>query len=245
MVRVAFGRRVFAPSWPMTLLTVLLCAAFVALGRWQWRRGEHRAAEWAAFARGADRALPDPGDFATLPAFQRIRVSGQLDAEHQFLLDNRTHAGRAGYEVLTPLALEDGRVLLVDRGWVAFTGYRARLPDVRLEAPGIVTLTGRIDTLPAAGLALGRMPPDRVGPWPRVTSYPQMGELAQALGHALAARILLLDPQAPFGYVRDWQPPGLSPARHWSYAVQWWGFAATLFVIWVVLSSRESARVAR
>src|SRR3974390_1575293 len=128
MVRVAFGRRVFAPSWPMTLLTVVLCLAFVALGRWQWRRGEHRAAEWAAFARGADRALPDPGDLTALPRFQRIRVSGQLDAEHQFLLDNRTHAGRAGYEVLTPLSLADGRVLLVDRGWVAFTGYRARLP---------------------------------------------------------------------------------------------------------------------
>ena len=42
---------------------------------------------------------------------------------------------------------------------------------------------------------------------------------------------------APLGYVRDWQPPGLPPIRHFSYAVQWWGFAVTLVVIWVILSA--------
>jgi cytochrome oxidase assembly protein ShyY1 len=145
--------------------------------------------------------------------------------------------------VLTPLSLDDGRVLLVDRGWVAFTGSRARLPDVRLRADPPLTVTGRLDNLPVAGLALGRMPPHDNDPWPKVTSYPSMGELASAYGHALEPRIVLLDPGAPLGYVRDWQPPGLPPIRHFSYAVQWWGFAVTLVVIWVILSApRRPAR---
>jgi len=229
----------------MTVLTAALCVLFVHLGRWQWDKGLWRQAEWDAFARGADRALAlGARDPAALPRFQRIELTGVFDVTHQFLLDNRTHAGQAGYEVLTALVLADGRELLVDRGWVPFNGYRSHLPDVSLHAPGPLTITGRIDDLPAPGLAFGRMPPAAGAHWPKVTSYPDMGQLATALGHALPARIVLLDPSAPFGYVRDWQPPGLSPARHLSYAVQWWGFAVTLIIIWAVLSAPKIPRAA-
>jgi surfeit locus 1 family protein len=68
-----------------------------------------------------------------------------------------------------------------------------------------------------------------------------MKQLARALGSPLAARIVLLDPGASFGYVRDWQPPGMLPARNLAYAVQWWGFALTLIIIWGVLSAPRSA----
>jgi cytochrome oxidase assembly protein ShyY1 len=44
--------------------------------------------------------------------------------------------------------------------------------------------------------------------------------------------------------VRDWQPPGMSPLRHLSYAIQWWCFAALALVIFAVLSVRR-ARAAR
>jgi surfeit locus 1 family protein len=222
----------------MTALAAAFCVLFVHLGRWQWDKGLRRQAEWDAFARGADQALVlgsrDPTELAR---FQRVEVTGSFDARRQFLLDNRVHAGQAGYEVLTPLVLADGRDLLVDRGWVPFTGSRDRLPDVDFSARGPVTLTGRVDELPAPGLALGRMPPSPGSHWPKLTSYPDMNQLAAALGHALPGRILLLDPKAPFGYARDWQPPGMSPLRNLSYAVQWWGFALTLIVIWAVLSA--------
>jgi surfeit locus 1 family protein len=238
IVRVRVGRRLFAPSWRMTVLTVLLTALFVRLGEWQWHKGILRDAEWKAFARGADRAVPLAGErLDKLPRFQRVEVSGRLDGMHQFLLDNRIHAGEAGYEVLTPLMLADGHVLLVDRGWVPFTGYRARLPDVHLEAADVVRLTGRIDSLPSPGLAQGRAAPPPGTQWPKVTAYPSMRELSVALGQQLPERILLLDAQAPYGYVREWQPPGMAPARHLSYAIQWWGFAFALIVIWAVLSS--------
>ena len=65
-----------------------------------------------------------------------------------------------------------------------------------------------------------------------------MTQLAAALGVPLGARILLLDPAAPFGYVRAWQPPGLAPLRHFSYAVQWWSFALATLVLWVIMSRR-------
>jgi len=232
------GKR-FAPALSFTLVALVLAALFVRLGVWQWQRGEERAAAATRFARGAETVLElgtrDPGE---TPLYQRIGVEGELDTIHQFLLDNRTFEGRAGYEVLTPLRRADAPALLVDRGWVPFTGSRARLPDVTVTAGGPLRLTGRVAVLPSPGLASGRAAPAGTGPWPKVTSYPDMAQLAGALGQPLSSRILLLDPAAPDGYVRAWQPPGLPPLRHFSYAVQWWSFALATLVLWAVLSRR-------
>jgi surfeit locus 1 family protein len=240
IVSFPIGARRFAPSWLMTLLTIALGVLFFRLGQWQWDRGVHRQAEWDAFARGADAPLPlGAQNLDSLPRFQRISVAGSWDAAHQFLIDNRSHGGLPGYEVLTPLQLSDGRSLLVDRGWVAFTGSRARLPVIRIDQPAPVSLTGRLDNLPAGGLAFGHAAPSNDALWPKVTSFPTLAELSAALGRKVQPWMLLLDPMSPDGFVRDWQPPGLSPLRHWSYAIQWWGFAVTLAIIWGIMSARR------
>jgi surfeit locus 1 family protein len=232
------------PAWPLTVLALVLCIAFAGLGRWQMHRAQARQAQWDAFARGADQILPlGEAKLESVARFARVSLTGHLGPDRQFLLDNRSHGGAPGYEVLTPLELADDRVVLVDRGWVAFTGSRARLPDISFAPQERVTLMGRVDDLPSAGLAFGRAPPALAGSWPRLTAYPSMPELSRALGRTLETRILLLDPGAADGYVRDWQPPGLPPARHWGYAIQWWCFAAALVVLWIVLAVRR-ARVA-
>jgi len=236
--------RVFTPSLGLTLLIVALCAAFVSLGRWQWHRGDLRQAQWQAFARGADRAVPlGSQSLAALPRFQRITATGRFDPQHQFLLDNITHGEAAGYEVLTPFQLTNGREVLVDRGWVPFTGYRDRLPDIAFESGDARPIIARVDELPVAGLALGKAAPQADASWPKLASYPDMPQLAAVLGRRLEPRILLLDPGAPDGYLREWQPPGLPPLRHWSYALQWWAFAVAAVVIWFVLSWRKAPKV--
>jgi surfeit locus 1 family protein len=234
------GRIVFAPSPGLTALTVVLCALFVFLGRWQWHRGNDRQAAWDRFARGADTIVPlGAQHLSSVAQFQRVSLQGRYDESHQFLLDNRSYEGRPGYEVLTPLLRAAGDIALVDRGWVPFSGSRARLPGVAIQSHGEVTVTGRVAKLPSAGLASGRAPPLREGPWPKVTSFPTMNELSAAFGAPLEQPIVLLDPHAPDGYVRDWHPPGLEPARHYSYAIQWWTFGAVLLFLWVRLSLRK------
>ena len=88
-------------------------------------------------------------------------------------------------------------------------------------------------------LALGHAGPAADAVWPKVTSYPTLAELAVALRHPVEPWMLQLDPAGGGGYVRDWQPPGLPPLRHFSYAIQWWGFAVTLLVIWGIMSARR------
>ncbi len=235
-----------APAAGWALLTLLGCALFVRLGAWQWQRWVQSDAAWTRFARGAAALQPLGAravDDATL--YQRVSVTGRFDGRHQFLLDNLSYRGQPGYEVLTPFTRATGAVLLIDRGWVPFTGSRARLPDVALAGEESLTVSGRIAELPRAGLASGRAAPNPRDPWPKVTSFPAASELAQALGAPLPERILLLDPGAPQGYVRDWQPPGMAPLRHLSYAIQWWCFAALALIVWGVLGVRRARTAGR
>ena len=228
----------------MTLLTLVGVALFVNLGRWQWNKGNFRAAEAAQFAHGTDTAEPLAArGLEQVPRFQRITVTGKLDPARQFLLDNRTNEGRPGYEVLTPLYRDGHDAILVNRGWVPFSGYREKLPDVSFAGDREVEITGRVDELPVQGLASGHAAPDEKAPWPKVTSYPTPMELAQALGRHVESRILLLDANVPDGYVREWQPPGLTADRHWSYGVQWYAFAVLAVALWLILGFRGRKRL--
>jgi cytochrome oxidase assembly protein ShyY1 len=153
-----------------------------------------------------------------------------------------SHDGQPGYEVLTPLQLSDGRTVIVNRGWVPLTGSRTQLPDVTLLAAAPLAAVGRLDELPVAGIALGHVPPAAGAPWPKLTSFPTMADLSASLGQPLQSRQLLLDPAQPAGFVRDWHPGGLGPARHLSYAVQWWAFGALALVLYGYMNWRRSAR---
>jgi surfeit locus 1 family protein len=226
----------------MTLITVLLLAAFVSLGRWQWQRGADKEASWEQFERAPAPALTShPPDFDTIARFSRVAFPARYEPAHQFLLDNRIQQGKPGYEVLTPAVLNDGRRILVNRGWIPFSGYRDQLPDVSMPDTAEVTLEGRIEELPSAGLASGRAPPTQEDRWPKLTSFPTHEELERALGAKISRRILLLDPDARGSgdLVRQWSPPGLAPDRHFSYAIQWWGFAVVLLVLYFGLNFRK------
>jgi surfeit locus 1 family protein len=148
--------------------------------------------------------------------------------------------GRAGYRVLTPLALADGQAVIVDRGWVpkAF-GADAVLPDVRVDNRPR-TITGRLDRLPRPGIALATTPEDKDAGWPRVVQFPSADELSAALGMDLVNGVVLLDADAPDGFVRNWRPSDFGPERHLGYAVQWFALAGTLVVAYLAWSFRRS-----
>jgi surfeit locus 1 family protein len=230
----------FAPRWYFTLLTLLALPLFVSLGLWQWHRGQHRSQEWASFARGDIPAVEASAQgLQQLPRYTRVRVRGEYDAARQFLIENLSHDGQPGYEVLTVLRLGDGSQLLVNRGWLPFSGYRDHLPDIAMPATGSLTLTGRLGDLPVPGLAAGRQAPAADGPWPRVTTFPTHADLVGARGESLLAPVLLLDADSGPGYLRQWQAPGLSPERHFGYAVQWWAFGALAIGLYVGLNLKR------
>ena len=231
--------RWFAPRPIPTLLAICAVVLFAALGNWQLGRAEQKRVMARNFTAGGP-----PLDWEKLPAdaprFQRVRLRGHYDSGHQFLLDNMSHESVAGVQVLTPLILDNGDVVIVNRGWLPFGRTRQDLPAVDVGAEKR-TVVGRIDDLPRPGIWLK-------GPeaalWPRLVQYPSMQHLSAALGRELAPRQVLLDPGVPDGYVREWNVPGTTPDRHLGYAVQWFAFAALAAAIWFVLSFRKSGESA-
>ncbi len=77
-----------------------------------------------------------------------------------------------------------------------------------------------------------------------MTSFPDDGAAGAVLGQPLEPRVILLDPQAPDGYVRDWHPPGIPAMQNFAYAFEWWCFAVAAVVIWVVLSTQRPKEIA-
>lgn len=228
-----------APAWAW-LLTVAGCALFLSLGSWQLRRAQDKRDIIASYA--AATQAPAAELDAALAQPERVRAvefAGRPQADRQLLHDSQTQGGRAGYHVWTPVRVaEHQELVLVNRGWVPGSSDRAVLPLVPV-AGGARNWRGLWRPLPRAGLRAGANDCDR-SYWPHVVQYPTVAELECLLDQQVAGGILLLAPDQPDGYVRDWQPVDMPPEKHVAYAVQWFGLAAAVFVIFIVVNLRPS-----
>ena len=233
--------RRFRPRALPTLAMVVAVVVCVAAGRWQQGRMEAKEALRAQM----DAALPmAPIALADRPAgtdwpalrYRPVVAAGTYRAAAQILVDNRVHDGRAGYHVVTPLALPGGRAVLVNRGWVAQGATRAALPDVPPPA-GAVTVTGRVavpgpgylelETAPAAGPVWQNLDPVRFAAATGIDVLPIVIEATAA-------------PVPDDGLVRDWPAPDFGIDKHRIYMVQWYAFAALALVLWLALNFRRS-----
>ncbi|MCB1742067.1 MAG: SURF1 family protein [Gammaproteobacteria bacterium] len=222
-----------------------LLVLFVSLGFWQLRRADEKQLELDAFDTATGPALrldaPSLSDLLTGPPeswmYRHVLVAGEFDRDRQFLLDNRTHDGRAGYHVLSLLDLGGARIL-VNRGWIPAPADRSVKPQLD-PPPSVGTFSGRLWRFPRPGLLLGADGFERSG-WPKVVQRLDASEIERALdGSAVLPAQLLLDPELEHGYVRAWQPhQNVTPDRHRAYALQWFTMALALVVIAIVVNRR-------
>ena len=95
--------------WVRVLPTVLAAVAvtvFVLAGNWQRERLVQKEAQREQLAAAV--TMPPvalPRDVGSWPAwrYRKVELTGRYDATRQILLDNRVHAGRVGYHVVTPV----------------------------------------------------------------------------------------------------------------------------------------------
>ena len=166
--------------WLVALAAVAAVLATARLGWWQLDRAAQKLALQAALD---ERSRLPPLDSAALLArsaaaaaaqhHRSVRLAGRWSAGHTVYLDNRQMDGRPGFIVLTPLRLDDGSAVLVQRGWQP-RDFQDRSRVVAPPTPdGVVELLGRIAPPPARlyefdGDAVGRHPaesrPGRVCP---------------------------------------------------------------------------------
>lgn len=231
-----------------TLALAAVIAGCVRLGVWQLDRLDQRRTLNAAVAERMHG--PPLEDIAALldtaGAIYRIAdARGTFDNERSIVLPGRSYRGTPGVHLLSPLRIQGGGAILVNRGWVPSADAASIEIDAfahhdTVELRGIVLpFPARHQSLAQRGAAATRDSAFR-RVWFSVDEralraqfpYPMLPAMLQALP----------SPDAPRWPTRL-EPPVLDEGPHLSYALQWFSFAGIGVIGWLALVFRgRSAR---
>ena len=230
------GALEFSPRAVPTVAAVAMVALTISLGRWQAGRAEEKAALqslWEARALEAPLTLAGGVRSAQELAFRRVRLRGDFVAGGQIFIDNRIHGGRAGFHVLTPLALAGGGpAVLVNRGWIARTAAYPAPPEVPVPGgersiEGLATVPSRRFVELSADTVAGSV-------WQNLS----IERYAAHTGRDVLPVVVLARPPAP-GLAAVEERPDSGIAKHQEYALTWFSLAATVAALWVGLNLRR------
>jgi len=225
----------FRPGWKMTTFVAVLLPLTVALGFWQLRRGAEKEQLEMRFLESQGQLAMAPG--SELEPFTRVRLRGRYDPRRYFLLDNQVDQGRVGYAVVGLFLDEDGRVYFVNRGWIPGGPTRETLP-IATAPDGTLTLTGLVWK---ESRLLPWMGDDAwTGRWPERIQAIDLGRMSERVEGAVPTEIRL-EPGEPGALTVRNQMPAFSPEKHWGYAVQWFGLAGALVVLYGYFGLRGSS----
>ncbi|BBE22758.1 SURF1-like protein [Arthrobacter sp. MN05-02] len=226
-------RFLFSARWLGWLaMVVVLAAGCVALGRWQLDRREAVVEDIqrivANYDAAPERYVPGENGFDHYDASREwtpVTFVGTYDVANQVVVRNRPMNGQPGYEVLTPLRLDDGTAVIIDRGWLPIGNAEAGRPDEIPDPPaGPVEVTAR--TKP------GEPAVNRGAPEGQVASI-DLPALADRLDYPVqdaAYGLLALERPAAAQTPVAAPKPSIDEGPHLSYSLQWFAFGVLAFV---------------
>ncbi|MGM1016233.1 MAG: SURF1 family protein [Actinomycetota bacterium] len=234
--------------WSIYVLVAIgFAIACAFLSNWQFERNEGRAEQIALVEANYDApAVPladiigADGDLDAADEWRPIVLRGEYLADEQVLVRNRPHGGTSAFEVLVPFRDADGRVFVVNRGWVP-PGSGA-LPDAVPGPPtGQVEVTVRLrpgEPLPQSG----RGAPE--GQVPTIHLPSIADRLTDEITVTSAYGLLVDEAPAPEQPLGGFDSPTDDPGPHLSYAIQWILFALMgfIFIVYIIRTEVEKHR---
>ena len=220
----------FALTWHWArylVLAIVFALVCVGLCLWQLDRRNTALEELARIDNNysADPVplhdvLPELDSFELSQKWTPVTMTGTYLSDDELLVRNRPFNSGPGFEVLTPLKLDDGSVFIVDRGGLP-TGREQDSPDEIPAAPtGEVTVTVRLKpgepTLPG-----------RSAPAGQIASI-QLDDIAAMLDEPVytgAYGLMATEDPAPAERPQAATKPARDEGPHLSYAFQWLVFA--------------------
>ena len=226
------------PKWIAThLLAIALIVLMVNLGQWQLNRHNERKDFNATLVQRFDAPIQPletllqsakPEDIEWIPT----AITGTYLQGEDISMVNVSQNGVAGYNAVTPMLLEDGMVVLVNRGFMPLASEFPPAPT------GEVSLLGRVRA--SSERRTGAVSDPATGELTEVQRI-DIDRLQQQIdGELVPVYVQLLKStpaEAPtLSTIVD---PDFSNGPHLSYAVQWWFFSLCAAGGWVVLVRRE------
>lgn len=230
-----FGRPFRPRLWP-TVMTLPILLVLIGLGTWQVQRMSEKGAEIAMLqARWQAEPIALPEDFSDPEAlqFRRVLLTGHFLHDKELYLPGKTYKGTYGLWVATPFVLEDGRGVIVNRGWVP---EKYQSPDSRtmglFEGPTTVEGILRIGGWKSRDFVRPENDPAR-----NIWYYFDLPAMVEAAG--LERPVTAMYVEALGDESTGILPIGLPsqvdiPNDHLQYAITWYLLAVALVVIYVL-----------
>lgn len=243
----------FKPKLWIVIATIFVMALCIKAGLWQYNKAESKKAlQTQLNARLNESAISlndNVSDFNNdvieSLRFKRVKVSGTYDTRYQVLLDNQVDNTVVGYHVITPMQIESTKeYVLVNRGWIAGNPNRT-VPEVAtpmgeqaIEGDIAVPLSRFFTLEDSASKEETKIEDNPI--W----QHMDMQLYAKSVPFAIQPFIVRLDSKsnAGGGFKRNWPLPAERVSMHLGYAYQWFGFAFTLLVIFIVLNVKKVER---
>ncbi|MEZ5786602.1 MAG: SURF1 family protein [Xanthobacteraceae bacterium] len=237
------GRR--RPRWPQGrawLSGIAALAAFlvlVGLGTWQLQRKAWKDRLLATLSERLSAApvpLPPPHEWAQVDQagdeFRRVTLTGDLLHDREALVYTAGSSLRdgapsgPGYEVFTPARLADGRIVMIDRGFVPENRRApAERPDGQVSGP--VQITGALRWPETRSIFTPADQPAR-NLW--FVRDPQAIAAAKNVD-AAPFYVAQEAPSPPGGWPQPARLVPRLPNNHLQYAITWYGLAFALLVV--------------
>ena len=231
--------RRFRPTLWGTAAFIAGVAAAVALGLWQLDRAQQKetlAARQTELARAPALRIEKESSLPQALELRQVEAYGRFEPGGVVWLDNRRRKGVVGYEVVMTLRISpSGARVLVNRGWIAGTGDRRRLPmlttpEAELRVSGRAVIPGKRIFELGGDAEQGRV-------WQNLT----IERYRQRIGVDVLPFMIEQSNDTGDGLLREWPAPDRGADINRSYAIQWFALAALIAVIYGVLCFRRDA----
>lgn len=235
------GKRRFRPSFWATVVTVPTLAILLGLGIWQVQRLEWKREQIELRQERAQAPAVPIADVLAAPAgkeFVHVAVTGQFLHDKELYLAARSRNGNVGQHIVTPFVMPDGRILLIDRGWVP---SEKRDPATRAEAQiaGEITLDGLVRFGGWKGYDFIRPDNDPVKNFWFYVDFAAM-TAATGLENVVSTAYLDAGPAVnPGGFPIGGQTRITLRNDHFAYALTWFAMAVILMAVYFIYHYRS------
>ncbi|WP_163836190.1 SURF1 family protein [Spartinivicinus ruber] len=224
--------------YQLSILVLIVITTTTVLGIWQISRGYEKVTLQEKFIQKSSGEPVDLDQFLSSTEnknnrddinYRYVISKGSFIRNQHILLDNQIVNGRVGFNVISPFVTEQGRLVLVDRGWIGPITRRDQLPEVpeyneQLKLVGILfNQLSKPFLLSKEALA---------SDWPKIVQALDTKQLKKIFNLTNFYLIRLDKPQEG-AFTPHYKLINISPEKHWGYAVQWFAMAVIILLLFL------------
>lgn len=225
----------------INILFVISFFTLIRLGFWQLDRADQKNDINQNFLeRQSDEVITDQSLISEENIWRKFKLNGKF-LNINFFLDNQMYRRNAGYTVFTPFLTSEGLTILVNRGWHPLPESRNEIPSIE-NISGPKTITGILSPIPSHGIILTDQNIELIDTnsvriqridLSEIKNMIKMGDLE------INTLVLTLEKPIDQNLVKHLVLPVSNSEKNYGYAFQWFAFAATLLIIFIVLRKKS------